>query len=204
MTGQGIQGRFAEALPKALPWWRRVPIHTKLQLSVVGFSLIVLLACAASLIWAANSYFHGKIHQDLSMLAGVLADNLTASVMFDDKGSASDILAALKKNEHITRAAVYKDAGLFTAYPNDVNNIQVDDLPDEGVWLRQNHYFASVPIGIAGETLGRLVLVSDLDEWTQIRTGLYFLFSGLFIGLLLLTRLLSAWLRKHISEPLEA
>lgn len=201
------EGRSTETLskapPGAFPWWRRISIHTKLQLSAAGFSFIVLLVCAASLTWAANRYFHEKIHRDLAMLANVLAYNVQAAVTFDDKQSAFDILSALRGNSHIKEAVIYKGGRLFTIYPENVEEIKRDHLRTEnGIWLQDDRYFASVPIRLADETLGQLVLVSDLEEWNQVRRALYFLFSGLFGGLFVLTLLLSAWLKRQIGEPL--
>lgn len=201
------KGRTAETLSKAppgtLPWWRRISIRTKLQLSAAGFSFIVLLVCASSLSWAANRYFHEKIHRDLAMLANVLADNVQAAVMFDDKQSAFDILSALRGNSHIKEAAIYKGGRLFTIYPDNEEEIEHDNLRVEnGIWLQNDRYFAAVPIRLEDQSLGRLVLVSDLEEWKQVRRGLYFLFSALFGGLFVLTLLLSAWLKKQIGEPL--
>ena len=187
------------------PWWRRVSIRTKLQASTFGFAFLILVVSAIALTWAANTYFHRKINQDLSMLAQVFAENLRASVTFDDKKSAVDTLSALEKNSHISFATVYMDGEIFAAFPNATPNIGVNARElEEGVWLRGDYYYVSVPISVMGEPTGQLVLVSDLEEWKQIRRSLYTLFIALFVMLFCLTLLFSVWLRKYISQPLSA
>ncbi|MGH8601367.1 MAG: response regulator [Gammaproteobacteria bacterium] len=187
------------------PWWRRTSLRLKLQLSIVGYALLVLLICAVSLTWFAHSYFHQKAQRDLQMLGEVLADNSRAAVTFDDAPSAVNILAASKGNRHIRMAVLLKDGKMFAAYPAGIAPDSLDKLrATDGVWLYEDHYYASVPIVVAKEVKGRLFLQSDLQEWDEVKGNLYKVFSGLFAGLLLLTATVSYWLNMHITRPLSA
>lgn len=189
---------------RTFPWWRRISIHTRLQSSIIGFSFVVLCICALSLTWAANSYFHKKIHQDLTTLALVFARNLRAAVIFDDTEAAINILSTLRENPNIEEAAIFKEEALFAAYPNtSQTSDRVTAYGDEGTWLNGDHYLASVVIDTGDDSSARLVFVSGLSEWKEIQEGLYYLFTGLFVGLLCLTLLLSVWLKRHVSRPIE-
>lgn len=187
------------------PWWRRTSLRLKLQSSIVGYALLVLLICAVSLTWFANTYFHQKAQRDLQMLGEVLADNSRAAVTFDDAGSAVNILEASKGNPHIRMAMILKDGKVFAAYPPGITSERVDRLrPGDGVWLYADHYYASVPIVVAKQVKGRLYLQSDLQEWEEVKGNLYKVFTGLFAGLLVLTGIVSYWLNMHITRPLSA
>ncbi|MFZ3185245.1 MAG: response regulator [Pseudomonas sp.] len=176
-----------------------------MQFSIVGYALLVLLICAVSLSWFANSYFHRNTQRDLQMLAEVLADNSRAAVTFDDAPSAVNILAAAKGNSHIRMAVIFKEGKVFAAYPAGIVPDSADKLLKlEGVWLDADHYDASVPIVVAKQVKGRLFLQSDLQAWEEVKGNLYKVFSGLFAGLLLLTGIVAYWLNMHITQPLSA
>ena len=180
-------------------------MRLKLQLSIVGYALLVLLICAVSLTWFANSYFHQKAQRDLRMLATVLADNSRAAVTFDDADAARNILAAAKGNGHIRMALIQKGGATFAAYPDELPAEALDNLREtDQVWLQDEHYYASVPIVVANEVKGRLFLQTDLEEWEEVKGNLYKVFSGLFAGLLVLTGIVSYWLNMHITRPLSA
>ncbi|MES2818409.1 MAG: histidine kinase dimerization/phospho-acceptor domain-containing protein, partial [Pseudomonadota bacterium] len=187
------------------PWWRRTSLRLKLQFSIVGYACVVLLICAVSLTWFANGYFHQKTQRDLQMLAEVLADNSRAAVTFDDASAAANILAAAKGNRHIRMAVILKEGKVFAAYPADIVSDRLEGLREgEGGWLENDHYHAAVPIVVAREIKGRLLLQSDLQEWEEVKSDLYRVFSGLFAGLLLLTGTVAYWLNMHITRPLSA
>ena len=186
-------------------WWRRTSLRLKLQLSIVGYALLVLLICAVSLTWFANGYFHQKTQRDLQVLATVLADNSRAAVTFDDAEAARNILAAAKGSGHIRMALIQKGGVVFAAYPDDVGTEALDNLREtDQVWLHDAHYYASVPIVVANEIRGRLFLQTDLEEWEEVKDNLSRVFLGLFAGLLLLTAVVSYWLNMHITRPLSA
>ncbi|HEX5844039.1 MAG TPA: response regulator [Pseudomonas sp.] len=196
---------MSEPVPEQHPWWRRTSLRLKLQLSIVGYAVLVLLICAVSLTWFANGYFHQKTQRDLQVLATVLADNSRAAVTFDDAEAARTILAAAKGNGHIQMALIEKGGALFAAYPQGVSAEALSQLHwRDKVWLHAEHYYASVPIVVANQVKGRLVLQTDLEEWEEVKGNLYKVFAGLLGGLLLLTGLISYWLNMHITRPLSA
>ena len=196
---------MSEPVHERRPWWRRTSLRQKLQFTIVGYALLVLLICAVSLTWFANSYFHQKTQRDLEVLATVLADNSRAAVTFDDAEAAKNVLAAAKGNSHIKMALIQKDGELFAAYPDGVGAGALAELREsERVWLEDDHYYTSVPIVLANEIKGRLFLQIDLEEWTEVKSNLYRVFLGLLGGLLLLTVLVSYWLNIHITRPLSA
>ena len=198
---------MSEPVHDRRPWWRRTSLRQKLQLSIVGYALLVLLICAVSLTWFANSYFHQKTQRDLQVLATVLADNSRAAVTFDDAEAAKNVLAAAKGNGHIQMALIQRDGAIFAAYPDNVASQALANLGEhahERVWLERDHYYAAVPIVVANEVKGRLFLQTDLEEWTEVKGNLYRVFLGLFGGLLMLTALVSYWLNRHITRPLSA
>jgi len=188
-------------------WWRNTSIRAKMQLSIFVFALLVLLISAITLTIAGNLYFHEKMKRDLTMLGNILAENSGAAVTFNDADSARVALTALKENTSIVAAGLfqYGQSETFAEYPNKSAAVGLQTKSkDSGVWLEDNFYFTSVPVNINGEAVGQLVLKSNLNELQLFKENLLKLYTSLFVGLVLLTLLVSYWLKTHITHPLAA
>ncbi|MBU6954809.1 response regulator [Hahella sp. HN01] len=188
-----------------LSWWRRVSIRAKMQIGVLGFALLLLLICAITLTVMANLYFHQKMRQDLQMLSKVLAENSGAALTFNDATSAGKVLSALKENASVEAAALYQngEAKAFAEYPQHGAAVGLAAMAGkDGVWLRQEFYVTSTPVKVNEETVGYLVLKSNLQEWDRFKQKLLSLFLVLIGGMLALTLLVSYWLKSHITQPL--
>lgn len=188
---------------KTYSWWRRLPLHSKLQVGIVGFSLLFLVVSMSFLSLAAHSYFHEKVQRDLLMLADVLADNSRAALLFDDKQSATKILAALKGNPSINAATIITDSGNFAVYPEaSRGDIFSSMTPESGAFLQGDHYITMAPIAMSDKKLGWLVLSSDLRELAAFKQRLALFFIGLLLALLIFTFIIYYWLKMHFTKPL--
>ena len=190
-----------------LGWWRNTSIRTKMQSSIFGFALLVLLISAITLNVVGNLYFHAKMKHDLMMLSNILAENSGAALTFNDADSARKVLAALKENATIVAAGLYQHGqeDVFAEYPDktSVMGLQAKSR-DSGVWLEDNFYITSVPVKVNGQAVGQLVLKSNLSDLQLFKEYLLKLFTALFVVLILLTLLVSYWLKTHITHPLAA
>src|ERR1051325_6919289 len=97
--------------------FRDRPIRQKLTLSNVLISGIALiLASFAFVVYEAVNFRQGMVDA-LTTYAGIIGYNCASALEFNDPESAAETLRALKAEEHITRAAVYRDDGqLFASY----------------------------------------------------------------------------------------
>ena len=78
-----------------------------------------LFAHTMSLVAITAAFFAGGAYlgRDLSVLAGIVADNSTAALSFDDPNSANDTLAALRARTHVVAACIFRgDGGRNTAF----------------------------------------------------------------------------------------
>ncbi|BDI03902.1 response regulator [Sphaerotilus microaerophilus] len=103
--------------------------------------------------------------------AAVLADNVAASLMFEDPTSASDVLGSLQHASDLHMAALYTPAGrLFASYrhsehespPQEDSLRQPTSVEARHVWLRQ-----SVPLK-QGRAPGHLLIGIDLGGLYRI------------------------------------
>ena len=59
--------------------------------------------------------FRGYLQRDLEALAGIIADNSTAALAFNDPEAAAETLAALKARTHLEAACIYREDGSILA-----------------------------------------------------------------------------------------
>lgn len=139
------------------------------------------------------------------MLGNVLADNSGAALVFNDAESARKVLGALRENPAVIGAALFKEGepAVFAEYPSAGAARQLDiEKAPSGVRLVNGYYVTSVPVIVNRETVGHLILKSNLDEWRLLKARLRNLFLVLFGGTILLTFLVSNWLKKQIIRPI--
>src|SRR5215475_9416876 len=94
---------------------RRSSIQRKLTFVILTTSLVGLsLACLCSEIYERGS-FRGAIATELAAMAGTMGANATASLAFNDRQSAADILNALAAETHVVMGCLYDKKGQFFA-----------------------------------------------------------------------------------------
>jgi signal transduction histidine kinase/DNA-binding NarL/FixJ family response regulator len=182
--------------------WKRLTIRRKLQYSIIGFAFIVLIINAITLSLSANEHFHQSSQRELTLLAGVLADNSRAALTFKDAEAAEKILSAVEKNPNVLSAIIYTDDHVFATYPADLKDIETVLSFSKATWEKQGFYYALEPIIVNTNTLGWLRLKSKLNSWDLVWRSLLTNISGLLIAVTLLAVFMSYWLKKQITLPL--
>src|SRR5882762_459166 len=96
------------------------PIQRKLM-------TVILLTCAAVLLVTCSAFFvyefltfRHNARQQLSTLGKMIAANSTGALAFDVPTDAQEILSALKAEQHIVRACLYRGDVLYSKYPPDL------------------------------------------------------------------------------------
>ncbi|MFT5313247.1 MAG: signal transduction histidine kinase, partial [Paraglaciecola sp.] len=186
-------------------WWQTLSIINKIQYSIIVFSCVVLLVTGFTFSRSANSHFHLSSERGLSILAQVLAENSRAALTFKDVAAGKNILAAISKDPDIVSAVIYQDNKAFATYPSDLKVPAPEtDLFTHPISFEQGTFFAVAPIIVNDKTLGWLRLQSDFDVWEVVWQGFFVTFAGLLFTVVVLTFVMSYWLKKHITLPLRA
>lgn len=177
-----------------------MPISKKIQYSVIGVILLVLFISAATFMWTSKVNFHKSAMQEISVFAKVLAVNSSAAVAFEDKESATRILSAIRENPNILSAVIYKKDTIFAVFPT--GDISWPNAGERTLWFDGKHYYAQVDIMTGNNVVGRLMLKSHLDVWTRVWRLLVAAMASLLGIVVVLTFIMSRWLKKHVSQPL--
>ena len=145
--------------------FRNSSIQRKLAAVILATSCLALaLACTGFALYQRAS-FRATMISELSALADTLGANTAASLMFSDRKSAHDMLAALGGETHIVAACLYDNQGkTFTEYrrPELGGSFEMPAWAGDGAQFDSEHLRFSQNVSIAGTKVGSITIISDL------------------------------------------
>ncbi len=164
---------------------------------------VLVFTCAG---FFAHEYFTFRkaMTSQLATVAGIIADNSTAVLAFQDRSGAREILDALEADPHIVAAGLYDAAGrLFSTYPDTLPEADLPPAPEaDGYRFIPSYLTGFHPVEEGGERLGTLYLRSDMRAITA-RLKLYGMVAFLVAAAaILLSYAMSTTLQRQISEPI--
>ena len=182
-------------------------IQRKLAIVVLCTSLLGLgIACASFELYERTS-FRRALTDELTALADTVGANSAASLAFDDRKSARDVLAGLSAEHHIVAACLYDSHGtIFAEYrrPGSGPEFQMPPWREDGATFSPEALTLNRTVSMGGEKIGGIAIVSDLTalrakmrEYTEI-SALVLLLS------VLATLFVSSRLLRLITEPILA
>ena len=182
---------------------RDVPIRTKLIGLAALPTIAALLLTFGSLFTFERMAASEALHEELASLAAVIARNTTAALSFDDPGSATDTLSALREYPSIVAANILDaHGGVFAEYSRDEKRRAA---PLDGLDHQQqsdDQMSLTSQIVLEGERVGTLQLWSDRSR-SEARFARY---RGIALvvlsGSLLAAIAMAAGLQRVISQPL--
>ena len=188
-----------------MPIFKNSSIQRKLTFVIVCTSLVGLsLACLSFDLYERIS-FRAAMTSELSVLADTLGANTAASLAFNDRKSAQDMLGALRAERHMVAACLYDSRGMvFAEYRRDGIDPEYRMPPrhEDGAHFEKDALILYRTVSLGGEKTGAIALVSDLGalqakirQYTEISI-VVILFS------VLATYFVSSRLLRLITEPI--
>ncbi|MDF1875501.1 SpoIIE family protein phosphatase [Sulfurimonas sp. SAG-AH-194-I05] len=190
--------------------FNNLSIRTKL---ILLLSLSAMIALSISMIASSYSVLNSQKDESLkslTQLAQISSENITASLLFDDVTSASNILKPLSINVNITMALLYgEDGTLFASYLSKdlkkTHKIQktLQDKPTVIThFIDWDLMIVTVPVILDENIIGHLQIISDTNQLKQkvIDQLVMMTFIG-FISLFIIV-LLAFKLHKIFTKPI--
>ena len=195
---------------------QNLSVKHKITAITLATILVVSLLSSTVFVMIEGRSARLAIVGELNTIAGILADNSTAALAFDDPVSAEETLSALKAKTNVIWAAVFRrDGSLFASYPvgrsahalsyadvstlqpgPEVQNPHVVSFHDHGVEL-------TVPILLDGEVVGAIIIQSNLDQIASaLRTYVTIALTVTLISLVIAFSLISR-MQGIISKPIK-
>jgi diguanylate cyclase (GGDEF)-like protein/PAS domain S-box-containing protein len=184
---------------------RDLSIRTNLALLILSASaLAVLLASFGFGIYERQNYRASAV-RELTALADTLGANSAASMAFDDKTTARQMLGALATEPHVMVALLYDvDGKTFVEYrgPSGQPGLGRPALLPDGAYFDHQSLTLFRGVLLNGERTGSIALVFNLNDWDS-RLFEYARIAALVLLLSVLVAFLASLrLAAAIGEPL--
>jgi PAS domain S-box-containing protein len=186
-------------------FFRDASVRRKLSLVIFCTSLLGLSIAGLAFEIYEKVSFRASMVSKLTADADTLGLGTAASLTFNDRKSAQELLATIRAESNVVMVTLYDQHGdIFAEYrrPGTGAEIKSPAWKREGVSFESDSLTLSRSVSLGGENVGEIVIVSDLSE-LQAKMKRFREISGLvLIVSFLATVLVSDRLVRLISEPI--
>ncbi|HXN22455.1 MAG TPA: response regulator [Candidatus Dormibacteraeota bacterium] len=184
---------------------RNSSIQHQLTAVILLTSFLALGMASAGFALYDHSSFRSTMTSEISALADVLGANTIASLTFNDRKAAEEMLNALGAERQVIAACLYDSRGKkFAEYRRaDVAaTFQMSPRPEDGAQFDETSLTLQRSVSQQGEKIGSIVIVSDLSV-LQARFQRYAYIAALVLLVSTLAAfMVSSQLLRLVTEPI--
>ena len=180
-------------------------IRSKLTLISMLITGIALLICGAAFTAITIHVIRQSSIAKLNVVSGIIGENCTAALSFNDHESATNLLSALAGEGSITRAAIFNTQGdMFATYYRAQNGAPISQPVTRLELLvgAADRISATRPILLDGRQIGTAFVESDLHEVTALFKRNFMVLCSVLMLSSVVALILSDRLQKIISVPI--
>ena len=183
---------------------QHLSVEKKLRYSSIMITTVVVMILSGLFLFAEYSRYKQEIELDLKNSSGIIAENISTALIFEDVDTANEILNTLKAKSKIVYAAVYdKNDHLFTAFDSNTRYRQLSQKIDtDTIEWQKEHVLIKTPIMQRGEKLGTVMLVYTREEFRDYMRFLLLLTVAAIFSAILIANMLFKRIQKLMIEPL--
>ena len=185
--------------------FRRSSIHQKLTAIILATSCLALGLASVGYALYERANYRAMLASELSALGDTLGANTAASLMFNDRKSAREMLGALQSEKHIMAGCLYDRGGkVFAEYrrPGLPRTFEIPARSEDGARFDDEKITLSRQVIFDQTNVGAIAIVSDLSV-LQAKTREYVKISALVLLLsVLLAYIVSSPLLHKITSPI--
>ena len=186
-------------------FFRDLSTRRKLGMVILCTGLLGLSIAGLAFEVYERASFRAALVDELTSHANMLSLNIAASLAFNDRKSAADMLQAFRVERHIVGACLYDKRGnVFAEYRRDATRQECETPPhlEDGPRFDKEFVTFSQSISQDGETTGAISLISDFSELNAKMKRFREISGLILIVSLLATALVSDRLVRLITEPI--
>jgi len=183
-------------------WFATLPIHRKLTVLALGVSSVALVAAVVGLAVFDVARFRTSALDDAHALAQVMAQNLSAAIVFEDTDAATATLSSMRVRPTVVQACAYRvDGTLFAAFVRQGADGCATRPRETLTW---DSVASAAAIDQNGRVVGSVVVERDLSDLggrviATAGAGIFVLLIGGAIALGLARSLQAIVLRPIVS-----
>ena len=183
---------------------RQISFKGKLLLFAGATTAAALTVCCAAVLSAEWINARRELPRDLAIVADVIANNVVAALMFEDKDAAEETLGGLKADTNIVYARITKPDGIvFATYATRENQQIVLHSTGTG----QHEFSGGVlhinrPIRMERDTLGAIYVQYDLREFYGRLFALAWILLGAMAAALGGSVIVASRLQRTLTRPI--
>ena len=185
-----------------MPSWINFSIKHKLIIIIMLSCVIALLLSSAAFISYDTGTFKSEMVLELTTLAKIIGDNSTATIVFNDKDGASEMLSALKAKRNITTASILVNGMPMARYYRDKIESVHPALQSPGYLFFKNRLSILREVIFKDKKIGAVYIESDLEQinW-RLR---HYLEAIIVIGFMVsvVVFFIASKLQQAISDPI--
>jgi signal transduction histidine kinase/DNA-binding response OmpR family regulator len=185
--------------------FRDSSIRGKLSMLIFCTSLLGLSIAGVSFEIYERSSFRAGLINELTAHADMLGSNTAASLAFNDRKSAQDLMGALRLERHILAACIYDIHGnIFAEYRREGagGDLKLPAWQGETTRLERESLTVSRSLRLDGQRMGGIAIVSDFSELHAKMKRFREISVLVLLVSLLATVLVSQRLVRLITEPI--
>ncbi|RDH82353.1 MAG: hypothetical protein DIZ80_08645 [endosymbiont of Galathealinum brachiosum] len=184
---------------------KNISIKSKILIVYMSITALVLAIAFTIVAQINSSSSELNIISGLNVVAEIVAESSAASLAFSDIESANSNLRSLKSHQSVVYACIRTiENQAFAEYNLDAEDIFVCDDYNENAKLKLLSGYVDVfkPVMLEGQSIGSLQIKASLSELTERIVKSAKISVIIFIGLMLVTALVSRRIMKFITEPI--
>ncbi len=185
--------------------FRDSSIRSKLSMLIFCTSLLGLSIAGMAFEIYERTSFRAALINELTAHADMLGANTAASLAFNDRKSAQDLMGALRLERHILAACIYDIHGnIFAEYRREGagGNLKLPTWQGETTRFERESLTVYRSLRLDGQRMGGIAIVSDFSELQAKMKRFREISILILIVSLLATVLVSQRLVSLITEPI--
>lgn len=186
--------------------YKDAPIQHKLMVVILlTASLALVVSCTGFIIFEIST-LKNNIARALATRSEILAANIRTTLELKHPADATEVLNALKKDPRMVSACLYDSNGrIFARYPANAPDSLFPKSPDQfNPDFGPSFLTVCSPVIKDGQTLGTVYIKSNFSALTDRYPGYAVLTLVVFMASLLAAYLLSKFLQRQISLPIQS
>ncbi len=180
-------------------------IRTKIIVLIVIVSTINVLISSLIYFNYDKKVFYEDTKQKLQILAKVVGENNSATVLFNKPKEAKEYLQTLKADEHIEIAQIIVENKLFVSYKKNENIVEVfapiTPYSDTVIFLKEKA-LVNAPVHLENDTIAEIRIQYSTEAIREKLRDYYKIIVLIFLLTLFIASVLAYFLQKNITRPI--